>query len=589
MCMALSLRTVVRRMGLRPLAGSLDSAVRWVAVSELEDPTPFLEGDELLLTTGMRLEGDFRDYVDRLVARGVAGLGFAVGLTHDVVPPALVESASRAGLPLVEVPRETPFIAIGKAVSESLAAEQYEEITNAFAAQGRLTRAALRPDGPSAVIDLLAKEIGGWAALLDETGQVRHATPGAHAGAVAGELARLRGAQHHVSGDGGPKGERLPASLALSGPGEHVVVQPLGGGPRPRGFFAVGASRGFSPVAHTVINAAGSLLTLAVEQGGTQLEAERRVRSAVLGLLLERPGEGPVERVVERARTVLGPIGGRLPEEPVVVIALPADALDLIEPHAFTARLHEPPAARPEVSTRSEASGAGPEPSARSAASGGGAEVSTRSEASGGGAEVSARPEAFGAGAEVSAGSQASGAGAEVSRGDAVRSGAGGCVGVALVAEGAVAEVVGMIEGGAGVSAPGRYGELRSGLDQARQALEAGRGQVVRFAELAGQGLIGLLDPAAAQAFAAAVLAPLTRYGPRADLIESLHAYLDANGHWDAAAQRLGVHRHTLRYRMRRVADLLERDLDDPGVRAELWIALEVISSRRDNSRWSPS
>ena len=98
----------------------------------------------------------------------------------------------------------------------------------------------------------------------------------------------------------------------------------------------------------------------------------------------------------------------------------------------------------------------------------------------------------------------------------------------------------------------------------------------MRFAELAGQGLLALLDPAAAARVLLALLAPLAEYGSRADLMESLRAYLDSNGHWDAAAQRLGVHRHTLRYRMKRVAELLGRDLDDPGVRAELWLALSV-------------
>jgi purine catabolism regulator len=34
------------------------------------------------------------------------------------------------------------------------------------------------------------------------------------------------------------------------------------------------------------------------------------------------------------------------------------------------------------------------------------------------------------------------------------------------------------------------------------------------------------------------------------------------------------VHRHTLRKRIRRVEELLGRDLDSPGVRAELWLAL---------------
>jgi purine catabolism regulator len=36
----------------------------------------------------------------------------------------------------------------------------------------------------------------------------------------------------------------------------------------------------------------------------------------------------------------------------------------------------------------------------------------------------------------------------------------------------------------------------------------------------------------------------------------------------------MGVHRHTLRKRIRRAEDLLGRDLGSPGVRAELWLAL---------------
>ncbi|WP_435875620.1 PucR family transcriptional regulator [Nonomuraea jabiensis] len=546
-------------MRLRPVAGIpghgargvLDAAVRWVAVSELADPTPYLEGGELLLTTGMRMEGDQSQYVARLVARGVAGLGFGVGVSHEEVPPALVTAAEEAGLPLFEVPRETPFIAIGKGVSELLAAEQYDEISRAFAAQGRLTRAALRPEGMHAVIDRLAKEVGGWAALLDEAGEVRHATRGANTDAVVSELSRLRttprppaprlsaprpsAPRHPESGraaepgpvepgrhpepggltEPGPIGETgagggggggrvgaLPASLALSGPGEHIVVQPLGGGARPRGFFAVGGGQPFSPVTHTVINAAGSLLTLALEQGRTQLEAARRARSAVLELLLSGARE--------QARAVLEPLGGRLPEEPLAVLAAGADALEALEPLAFAALL------------------------------------------TGDGA-LADRPLA-----------------------------------VALVPDTVAEKVALEADAPVGVSLPCGYAPegLNGALDQARRALAAapgsgggpgkGRGRVVRFAELAGQGLLGLLDRAAAQAFATALLAPLTAYGSRADLVESLRAYLDSNGHWDAAAQRLGVHRHTLRYRMKRVTELLGRDLDDPGVRAELWLALEA-------------
>ncbi|MFC6930362.1 helix-turn-helix domain-containing protein [Actinomadura yumaensis] len=55
-----------------------------------------------------------------------------------------------------------------------------------------------------------------------------------------------------------------------------------------------------------------------------------------------------------------------------------------------------------------------------------------------------------------------------------------------------------------------------------------------------------------------------------------------ANGQGEAAARALGVHRHTLRARMRKAARLLGRDLDDPAVRAELWIALSVTANDED-------
>ena len=65
----------------------------------------------------------------------------------------------------------------------------------------------------------------------------------------------------------------------------------------------------------------------------------------------------------------------------------------------------------------------------------------------------------------------------------------------------------------------------------------------------------------------------------RGDLVRSLATWLEHNGEGDAAAAALGIHRHTLRNRIRRAAGLLDRDLDVAAVRAELWVALRLLPS----------
>jgi PucR family transcriptional regulator, purine catabolism regulatory protein len=101
-------------------AAAVDRPVSWVHVSELPDPTPFLEGGELLLTTGLALlhpDQSMADYVRRLADAGVVGLGLGTGLSHPAVPGELVRAADDCGLAVLEVPRQTPFIALSRTVS----------------------------------------------------------------------------------------------------------------------------------------------------------------------------------------------------------------------------------------------------------------------------------------------------------------------------------------------------------------------------------------------------------------------------------------------------------------------------------------
>nr|WP_170067975.1 PucR family transcriptional regulator ligand-binding domain-containing protein [Lentzea guizhouensis] len=169
--MPITLHELAVTLRLPVLAGDVTRPVGWVHGTELADPTPFLEGGELLLTTGLNEPGE--DYVDRLVRAGVVGLGFGTGLSHATVPPALADAAERTGLGLVEVPREVPFIAISKAVSKALAADEYAALTRTSEAQRALTRAAVR-SGVAGVVRRLGQWIDGWVVLLDAAGRPVH-------------------------------------------------------------------------------------------------------------------------------------------------------------------------------------------------------------------------------------------------------------------------------------------------------------------------------------------------------------------------------------------------------------------------------
>lgn len=96
--------------------------------------------------------------------------------------------------------------------------------------------------------------------------------------------------------------------------------------------------------------------------------------------------------------------------------------------------------------------------------------------------------------------------------------------------------------------------------------------------DVATAGLLAQLDTPGAQGWAQALLEPLDRHASKSklDLVSTLRVFLGNNGHVDASATALGIHRHTLRYRLRRIVELLGSDLDDPTDRAELWLALRL-------------
>ncbi len=126
---------------------------------------------------------------------------------------------------------------------------------------------------------------------------------------------------------------------------------------------------------------------------------------------------------------------------------------------------------------------------------------------------------------------------------------------------------------------------MRRAFHEARCALEAtalANGNAPDVASHRDLGaftlLLSIQDDDALRTYAENLLAPIEdgegEYGP--ELLRSLEAFIERNGQWERAARDLYCHRHTLRYRIRRIEDLTGRDLNQAQDRIELWLALRA-------------
>ncbi|OPF70883.1 PucR family transcriptional regulator [Streptomyces antioxidans] len=581
-----TLASLVRHPGLKlsVLAGEdrLETPVRWAHVSELADPVPYMEGGELLLITAMQIDTDDPEemsrYVRRLVGAGVVGLGFALGVHYTEVPPALATAAKEEGLPLLGVPRRTPFIAISKAVSAAIAADQYRAVTAGFEAQRELTRAAIGAEGPAALLARLAAHVDGWAALYDASGAVVAAAPdwaARRAARLTADVERLRSrpgpASVVVGGGRGTAGATGAEPAGDTAVADRVELQSLGTGRRTRGVLAVGTAAPLGTAERYAVHSAVALLTLTTERSRALQEAEQRLGAAVLRMLLA--GEP------DHARAVAGRLYGGLLDAPFRMLLAEAPSGGAAQQaHAAPAAANEAPA-EPSAETATTTTSTGSCTDEAEAADPLGTLIDTMEEAAArSGESVLVVPDgerlivlAPDGGAAVAACAEHAQA-VEARRGTKARPRAR-----AVVAARRGDELV------IGLSAPTGPIAAAAAYRQAEQALSVARRRgrtLVEHEQVAAGSVLPLLADDAVRAFADGMLRALHEHDAtgRGDLVASLRAWLSRHGQWDAAAADLGVHRHTLRYRMRRVEEILGRSLDDPDVRMELWLALKATA-----------
>ncbi len=507
----LTVKGLVDELDIQLVAGesAADAPIRWVHITELLDPTPWLTGGELLLSNGLLLESPAqqRAFVQTLSNHHLAGLGFGTGFTHRSLPAALVEEAERLELPLFEVPYEMPFIAITEKAFGRLLNEQYETLQRGIAIHRRLEQLVLEERGLEEVARALAAAIGSSIAVMGRCGEVmargefrlKLSDPTL---AALGEEIRARPA---------PPAPFAPEDQSVSG--RSLALPVAAGDPSgPQAWLvAVRDSGGLPDFERLILQQAVTVVALELMRRRVARDTERRLAADVLDEVLSGATED--EEIESRLR----PFG--VGEQAAVML------FELEDAEAAQAALDV-------VLTQAGARGL-----------------------------VAVHGRLLCAAADP---------------------GATDAIELASRARGALAARFGRTT--AAVSRVAPVTTLRRSFHEARCALEVSgfnghTDEVASYRDLgAFQFLLSVQDDEALRIFADNVLGPITNgengYGD--ELLRSLEAFLDQNGHWERAARSLYCHRHTLRYRIRRIEELTGRDLGRARDRIEFWLALRA-------------
>ncbi|MBK0421931.1 PucR family transcriptional regulator [Leucobacter sp. CSA2] len=284
----------IPELGLTPVVTPTGASpeIRWAHVSELVDPSPWLLGKELLLTTGFALKDSataWDEYCSRVASAQVSVVGMSTGpsLPYPSIPKGLIAAAEKHGLALIHVPHDTLMQSVVQKVSDALYHAANQDLVRSFSVQRQLSEAASSAGGPDRIVEVLNRVLGFQTVVLDERLRVLAKSSAAaeeRVTPIRDELrARLR--------------EGLRWSISMEGQEDSLVVLPLGTEGRLSGILTRSKPSALSVHDRAALGLAASLLGILLERRMASQKHRRMLESQLLnGLLADSSTVTDVQR-----------------------------------------------------------------------------------------------------------------------------------------------------------------------------------------------------------------------------------------------------------------------------------------------------
>ncbi|WP_260287622.1 PucR family transcriptional regulator [Peribacillus aracenensis] len=114
-------------------SGGIKRQVKWVHCMEVTQISHLLNGNELILTTGLGwkdCDDTFLSYLRQLIECDAAGLCIEVGADTMAVPQCAIDLANERQFPIILFHEEVPFVEITQDIHSLIINKQYEMISN---------------------------------------------------------------------------------------------------------------------------------------------------------------------------------------------------------------------------------------------------------------------------------------------------------------------------------------------------------------------------------------------------------------------------------------------------------------------------